>query len=230
MKRMLPLLLAGCGAMESPLSIVDDLRVVAMVVEPAAPAPGEPFTVEPIVIDANGAGYDTWTWWCVLDQCAEGPLPPLPDELPFPAQLSTYACAPQGCEAPGDPADPDAWLAERPFETTSLTTQAMLQSPDVDTRLNTNPVLSIDGPERVAPGETAELTALVDDVQFEDLRLAGYASKGSFPEQAWAAEPGEVVVQWTAPEASGEIELVWVLTDGLGGVAVARVPMIVDAP
>lgn len=222
--RCLPLLLVltACGMGESPLSIIDDLRIVALITEPASPAPEEPFLTRIETFD-GGAEVESWTWWCAFDgSCGEGPVPPL--EIPV-LQVYGFVCAPLGCEGPGDLADPDAWLVDRPFETVSLARSSLAQSPSPGFRLNENPLLAVDGPNEVAAGAELVLNTSVVDATVDQPRVYGYAALGSFPQAFVDVTEGSAPLIWVAPDEPGSFELVIVADDGFGGQDVVRWPV-----
>ena len=224
MVRSLPLvLLLGCGGGgESPLSIIDDLRIVALITEPASPAPDEPFLTRIETFD-GGAEVESWSWWCALEGgCGTGPVPPL--ETPV-FQVVGYVCAPLGCEGPGALDDVDSWLMDRPFETVSLARSFVAQSPSPAIRLNENPELTVTGPTEVDAGETLVLEASIADVTVEEPRVFGYAAVGSFPEAFVFLTEGPATITWVAPDAAGSVELVLVVDDGFGGQDVVRWPV-----
>lgn len=208
------LVLAACGPMESPLSIVDDLRVVDLHVEPACPAPGEVPRVDLAVLDGAGTGFDTWSWWCVDGVCGEGPVP----EGSF-AVVRGLACAPDVCDGPGpDLADPAAWLVDLPFEGVALSERRVPISPP-GFPLNGNPVFvqAPVWPDEVAVGEVALVEVVVEDAADQILVGAVYATAGSIPEATVELVDGRAELTWTAPEQPGSVDLVVVVDDGLGG-------------
>lgn len=66
------LLAAGCSG-PNPETLIDELRVVAMVAEPPVVLPGEPATVEIFVADPQGEGAGVFAWTCTNlgDGCLE---------------------------------------------------------------------------------------------------------------------------------------------------------------
>ena len=67
----------GCGAGPNDETLVDELRVLAMVAEPPEVAPGAESTVEVTVADPEGVGPDVIVWTCtdLGDGCLEAALP-----------------------------------------------------------------------------------------------------------------------------------------------------------
>ena len=103
------LLLGGCGGMVADSTIVDDLRVLNIVSEPASPAPGEVPELSALVADPAGDGFDSWVWWCVEapdgPTCGDGALP---SDLPDTTQggfltIAAAACLPSLCGECGLP-------------------------------------------------------------------------------------------------------------------------------
>lgn len=198
--------------MESPLSVVDDLRIVDVHVDPASPAPGEVPTMSPLVLDPTGEGFETYSWWCVGDVCGEGELPP----APF-VQANVLVCAPGVCEGPTDLSDPEAWMAELPFEGVSLATRNVPMSGSPDVRLNDHPVWVTEPvlPSEVSPEEEVELVFAASDEQ----PLVGwlYATEGGVPTPSVDLVEGEGTLTWTAPSTGGTVDVVVVVEDGSGG-------------
>jgi hypothetical protein len=207
--------LVACGDMSSPLSVVDDLRVLDIRAEPASPAPGEVPEVTPLVFDATGEGFDTWTWWCTADDvCGREPLSP----GPF-VNVSVLACTPGLCTEPDDLSDPEPGLVSLPFEGVSLARRTFAISPSADVRLNDNPVWTVPPtvPETVAPGETVSIEVGAEDDPSQTLTALPFATVGEVPLAAVELEGGLAVVEWVAPDEAGEVLLAVVIEDGLGG-------------
>ncbi len=72
---MVPMLLAALGcAGPSDETIVDELRVLAVLADPPEARPGETVLLESLVVDPEGRGYDVMAWSCTRtgEDCAEG--------------------------------------------------------------------------------------------------------------------------------------------------------------
>ena len=143
-KRALALLiLTGCGG-ASPLTLVDELRVLGLAVEPASPAPDEAPQIDVLVADPGGEGFQTHTWACVGEVCAicEGGTCA---GIGAGERLDVWAlvCAPGACDGPGaDLADPDAWMSELPLVGVSLARRSAPISPSATERINANPQIA----------------------------------------------------------------------------------------
>jgi len=217
--RLLPvLLLTACMDGPAGLTLISDLRVLNITVDPASPAVGETPVVEPLVADPAGEGFGSWTWWCVGDTCGDGPLPE-----GVLAEVYALACEPGACEGPGDLSDPDSWLSDLGIEGVSLALRRVPISPSPEVRLNDNPVLTLDAPlpESVAPSSATLLNFRVDDAVTEEPTAFGFATAGGFA--AAEGEPvvdGAVTLELFAPEEAGTVDLYVVVEDGLGGSAV----------
>ena len=66
-------LLAGCSMGANPETLIDELRVVAIVLEPPEAAPGEPVTVTTHLSDPTGVGAHAGAWTCLgfFGECLE---------------------------------------------------------------------------------------------------------------------------------------------------------------
>lgn len=201
--------------MESPLSVVDDLRVVDVRVDPASPTPGEAPVVEPLVLDAFGDGFETWSWWCVDGACGTEPL----SAGAF-ATVRVLACSPGLCAGPGpDLADPASWLVDLPFEGVSLAERRVPLSPSAEMRLNENPVFSVAPvlPEVAGPGEEVVIDLAASDSTDQVLVGWLYATAGGVPEASVTLEAGAGSLTWVAPDDPGEVQVSVIVDDGLGG-------------
>ncbi|MCB9671792.1 MAG: hypothetical protein H6734_20105 [Alphaproteobacteria bacterium] len=211
------LLLAACGPMESPLSVVDDLRVVDMVVDPASPAPGEVLAVQPVVLDGSGTGFETFVWWCVEDACGTDPVAP----APF-VTVSALACAPGVCDGPpGDLANPEAWLAGLPFEGVGLTQRRLPVSPSAEARINVAPAWTDLPALPASVGVGEEVQIALSGADDQPLTAWLYVTAGSVPSASVELEAGEGEITWVAPDAAGVVSGVVILDDGAGGTAEA---------
>ncbi|MCB9675802.1 MAG: hypothetical protein H6737_11830 [Alphaproteobacteria bacterium] len=219
MKRFLAFfMMIGCSDGPASLTVVDDLRILNVAVEPASPAPGEVPALDLLVADPLGAGFESWSWWCVDDVCGDGPVPAGPL-----VSISALACAPGACDGPGELADPASWMADLGIEGVSLVTRTVPQSPSAEARLNDNPVLALasEPPAEVAPLRSAPLTFAMEDAVSDGAMAYGYATWGGF--RVAAGRPvvdGSVTLEYVAPEEPGEGALFVVVEDGLGGSAV----------
>lgn len=216
--RLLPLVfVVACGDMSSPLSIVDDLRVLDIQSEPAAPVVGEVPVLTPLVFDAPESGFEIWTWWCQEETCGEGPVAP---GAPF-VTLKVLACEPGLCSAPIDLVEPEGALVDLPFEGVSLATRTIGVSPSAEFRLNDNPTWVVEPslPATVAAEETVLLELEVADAADQELQAYLFATVGLVPLASVELEAGVATLEWTAPEEPGRVQLAVVVDDGLGGSA-----------
>lgn len=207
--------LAACGA-PTPLSVVEELRVLAIAVEPASPAPGEVPVVSLLVADPLDEGYTTWVWWCAVDVCGEGPVPEV-------GALTVWAlaCAPGACDGPGDDlADPSVWMPSLPSARVSLARRTVLVSPSAEQRLNANPVIEPAGavPTEAPVGLPIALRFQVTDLDVGEPAAFGFATSGGFSMGSGYAE-GVAELEFLAPEEPGPVDLWVVVDDGLGGTA-----------
>ncbi len=220
------LCIGACDGMDTDATVVQGLRVLNVVSEPASPAPGETPVIDALVADPEGVGFDLWSWWCIDDQCGEGPIPDtlevnLSDDTIQTATVAALACEPGRCDGPGERSDPDSWLADLGFEGVSFARRTIGISPSETLRLNDNPVLLPVGLDEFVPaGEVTLLSFQIDDALVDEPAAFGFASAGGFLDaQVPLNEEGVFQLELSAPTQSGPIT-VWVMVDdGLGGSA-----------
>ncbi|MEZ4315886.1 MAG: hypothetical protein R3F61_00205 [Myxococcota bacterium] len=216
--------LIGCGDGPSSLTVVEDLRILDLTLEPASPVPGEVPSVDLLVADPTGQGFDTWAWWCTDTSCGDGPVDASP-------ALTVYglACAPGACEGPGDNlAAPESWVAGLPIEGTSFVRRTVPISGSTANRLNDNPVLAPVGtvPEQVGVASRTVLTFAVTDTNADTPLLYGFSTWGGFASAVGTpVVDGLASLELIAPEEPGEGVLYVVVDDGLGGSAVWTGPI-----
>ena len=217
------LLVGACDGMVADSTIVDDLRILNIVSEPASPAPGEVPELDVLVADPGGTDFQLWSWWCVETVCGEGALPtdvPSSAEGGF-ATVSALACEPGVCDGPGERSDPDSWLSELGFGGFSFARRTIGISPAPEVRLNDNPgLLPVGLPDAVPAGQVSELNFQIDDALVDEPNAYGFASAGGFLEaEVGLNEEGVFQLELSAPEEAGEVTVWVVVDDGLGGSA-----------
>ncbi len=94
--------LLGCGGPNEE-TLVSELRVMAVVVEPPEVAPGESVQITPVVLDPAAEGFETLVWTCTRlgPECLENELP-----------LEVWATVTTGTTARTIPAELSAALSE----------------------------------------------------------------------------------------------------------------------
>lgn len=214
---MLLLGLVGCGD-PSPLTLVDELRVLAIRLEPASPAPGEIPDVDVLIADPTDGGHTTHTWWCVQDDCGTGPVPDGESLVVW-----ALACAPGACEGPGDDlADPDTWMADLPIAGVSLARRTAPISPSAAERINANPRIGPLAPgvlESVGVDATVPLDVPVTDADVgpEGAAVFGFATAGGFRQPVAPVVDGVARLDLLAPSAAGPFDVILIADDGFGG-------------
>jgi hypothetical protein len=199
------LLLLACTAGPGEETLIEDLRVLALVQEPPEVAPGGASAVEALVVDPEGRAPTVWMWTCTdlgegcleageegrpaapalagdrarLDVQASPALAALAGEEALPlVSVWALACDPAVCTAPPDEAamaDPRALLATLPIEGVALSGTALWVGAGPDP--HQNPVLTpdFDSLPAVAPGEALDLDFLVTRRSDDGAALSLYA-------------------------------------------------------
>lgn len=216
-------LLMGCAEGPNPDTVVDGLTVLAAVLEPTRPTPGEPFEVTATVGDPEG-GATVAAWTCA-EGCATAASPVDVDTAALsltseaPGTLWVLACSPGVCDpaALGDEArrDPVSWMATMPLDGVFLASRALV-SPDGEPPPNPEVQEAPELPD-AEPGTPADLSFVVPGAA----TAYGFASAGGFERASYdVASDGRVTLSWFPP-VDGEQGRVWVVfRDELGGTAV----------
>ena len=236
------LTLAACGG-ASPETLVDELRVMAIV--PAEPevAPGGMTAVTVEVLDPTGAGGTAWVWACapIGEACLEAPAVtaidlggPAVATITVPGALSAVAgptpipllpiwalAAAPGEEPPAgwtdDPANlanPTAMMADLALHGTSLAVWPLSVSTRDD--VHENPGIAVT-PAPATDGSVA-FSVTVDGDPPVDGEAFGYATTGGFTKTSASLATGSASLTWL-PGDSPAADVLIVVNDGEGGVA-----------
>lgn len=225
--------LSGCAAGPNDETLVDELRVMAVVAEPPEVAPGATTTITVTVADPDSTGATGATWICAGAGCPESPAEgPLPDgrlvtmrtaplvpatEAAVPLPLWALACAPGACPVDLDAfaADPFTGMEALPLVGTSLALGRVVLSTRADPLVN--PLISPEFGEVEA--DAGASIALAFSVAGGALAY-GYATAGGFDATEYAVEDDAVVLTWYAPEEAGDATLYVIVNGEDGGSAV----------
>ena len=233
---LLTVLLLGCSDGPSPETLIDELRIVAAVAEPAEVGPGEEMEVSLTVADPKNEGFDLLVFTCPSVPCVPDMVAVVDPENPVfsvspqaSTTLWTLACTPGTCDLIDDAATaleagtpetlasrlafPDDELSGLPLDGVSAATKSLVVSDRPEGERNVNPILDVEIRE---DGGAIELDATVD----EEATAYPYATAGGFTDVSTSL-PG--VLRWLAAKKRDEPDsavLYVVAEDGEGGTAV----------
>lgn len=227
MRFVLPLtLLVGCEMGPNPDTVIDELRVVAAIAEPAAVFPGESYELSGLIADPEDNGFTALAWTCGPDGCVVLPSVIEQDtvrvEVPglVPAPVWLMVCEPGLCEhADPDPADlanPLGWMQRLPFEGVSLASRTTVLATDEEDCVNPTIELQPETIQRKEDGFT--LSFRVPGA----IEAWGYSTAGGFqrPTEPVSAA-GNVKLTWFPPKNDEVAADLWVVfEDGEHGAAV----------
>lgn len=251
------LVLLACTAGPNEETLIDELRVLAILAEPPEVGAGETAEVSTTIVDPLDEGYESLVWACLVSD-TESSCPytavdsptlsaTLPTELSLPeetalplAQVWALACVPGTCPLidgvrtnPDDWAEelanPYDWMEDLPIVGTSLAYRTVLVSSR--TERQPNPTLSTDSATSlsVEVGGSIELSFTVTGNLGEETKVYGYTTAGGFnTTEQRPDEAGGVVLTWFAPDEAGDAALYVIVNDSLGGTALWEASVTVE--